>query len=687
MRGVASSATSSFMHGAFEIRTAQMVVLAGRNGKRSAISGCPGNATSWLRRNFDVQTIYRNESYTISSAFCLYPLPFSQSQMRLGDKRASIRKKRKVDERKSSPQRSRKSRSEDLIPEDRAFGSQPGLTNSEIQPSPAWGTREFREHNGFIAEHSVLAYDEPTQPTVSEGSISSLPCVRDAILSATEALVLPVPPLRRALIDMFFDQVYHDYPVVERGDISASGSSILLQQGVFLAGSLMRHGSDSLRFSNTLYEKVKALIYLQYETNSIATLQTLCLLSCWSVKPPDKISLDGPWYWTGIASRLALQMGLHQESTYANNAHASCLRKIFWQLHNADKLQAACWGRPPSFNPAYIDVELPSLMDFGNQSLQAILFIHGTKLCMIIGEIAELQREKDHIDPQKASQLTQKLCEWVRELPAELHLYDAAGDRNQFRRAVSELFIRYFATVILLHRLHGGIDRHRHTSIPCLVASSCMIHLYEEILFRDEACYLLQMNGFLCMVASLPQINYKSRSPEKEAARQREIEVLCSVLKQMRMKYGGSEMVLRKIMKLQRQVDTSMGEQPLPETERIETPTSLTEGNFYSRLQELFPFPNTMCSQMDLLERTVDLEECFAPSFLPIDTEWFFNAELDLMDSNEMYAELPNVIYNPSLGESSMSYASTQKSALGTRFSALGTPIMTHHDARGNKFI
>jgi hypothetical protein len=34
-----------------------------------------------------------------------------------------------------------------------------------------------------------------------------------------------------------------------------------------------------------------------------------------------------------VAVRLALQMGLHRESTYLNRPDAKCLRRIFWQLH------------------------------------------------------------------------------------------------------------------------------------------------------------------------------------------------------------------------------------------------------------------------------------------------------------------------------------------------------------------
>lgn len=260
-----------------------------------------------------------------------------------------------------------------------------------------------------------------------------------------------------------------------------------------------------------------------------------------------------------------------------------------------------------------------------------------------MGQISELQLEKAPINPGKLSQLTKAMCEWVREVPSELHLHDAAGTRKKFSRPVSELFIRYFTTIILLQRLSNGIDPQRHTSIQCLVASSCIINLYEEILFREQACFLLPINGFLCMVASIPQIYYKPRSAEKEATRQNEIKILCSVMKQMQWKFGGSEMVLRKIFKLQRQVDAFIEERPL--AGGIETPGRITNDPC-DYLEELFPFPVSMCSHMELIQRTGGLEEYSAQSFLSMEslwTPWLLTENLDLMDSLVMYPEMSNI--------------------------------------------
>lgn len=291
-------------------------------------------------------------------------------------------------------------------------------------------------------------------------------------------------------------------------------------------------------------------------------------------------------------------------------------------------------------------MKLLSLEDFGAQSIHAKSFIQTTKLCTIIGEIAELQLERRPINPDESARLTQAMCKWVREVPAELHLYDPAGSRNKFSRLVSELFIRYFAAIILLQRLQGEIDSQRQTSIQSLIASSCIIHLYEEIHFREQTCYLLPINGFLCMVASVPQIYYKPRSADKEAARKSEIGILCSVMKQMRGKYGGSEMVLRKILKLQRNVDAST-EGRLLESDMIGTPSSPISDGPRGRLEELFPFPANMCSHMNLIQRTGNFEEYSAQSFLPIENEWvswLFTEDQNLMDSPEMYPDMSNVI-------------------------------------------
>lgn len=212
--------------------------------------------------------------------------------------------------------------------------------SSYVQAPPEQGSRvDFRpegyQEAGYIAGHSVLLSKEvlPLTPMSIQLQNDTLE-VKKAVLKVTEADILPKPALQQALIEAYFDHLYHRYPIVEMEELQGSRASLLLVQAVCMAGSLMRHGrsSASLSMTHSLYEKVKTLIYLRYESDSLAVLKAMCLVSTWSPNPSDSLSLDGPWHWTGAAIRLAFQIGLHKQSSYSNKPDASTRRLIWWLL-------------------------------------------------------------------------------------------------------------------------------------------------------------------------------------------------------------------------------------------------------------------------------------------------------------------------------------------------------------------
>lgn len=475
---------------------------------------------------------------------------------------------------------------------------------------------------GFIAGSSVLSCDAqaPAEAVVAESVVpDSSPNFRQAILVATQADVLPEPALQRALMDSFIEHMFHLYPVVDPSDLENPGSCVLLDQALCLAGSLTRHSADSTKLSRLLYEKVKTLISVNHEQDHVQTLKALCLLSCWSSKPPDQISVDGPWHWTGVATRLAIQMGLHEESTYAKRPNARCLRRIFWHLVNSDKLQTSCWGRPSLLRLTELDVRMIAIEDFEKDTLEARSFIQSTKLSIIIGVISELNLEKRLIQPEELTNLTARLCDWIYELPEELRLHDAAGNRRRYHRPTSEMFIEYFVAVILSQNLMREGDKRWRISVLSIIASSCIVTLYEEIYHREHAICLIPIHGFFCMAAALPLIHYRPTSARRESLRIKQIDMLRSILMTMRTRYGGSNMVLRKIDRLQRYVAASVrnGE------------GQAEAAAFYAMAQQpperahgLFPFPRTICEDIDMLELTATSHGQFvADNLVPLENE------------------------------------------------------------------
>lgn len=186
----------------------------------------------------------------------------------------------------------------------------------------------------FVGEQSLLAHDAMKESALAKGILPRYAPRNNPILQFTEATVLPKEPLLTALIDSYCENVFHRYPVADRADLTDPDCSKLLKQAVCMAGSLMRHSSTAhgLAFTETLYEKAKTMLFLNFESDPVATLGAMCLMICWSRQPTDALSLDCPWHWTGMAIRLALQMGLHKESTYTNQPESHRLRRIWWIL-------------------------------------------------------------------------------------------------------------------------------------------------------------------------------------------------------------------------------------------------------------------------------------------------------------------------------------------------------------------
>ncbi|KAH8902040.1 hypothetical protein BR93DRAFT_887960 [Coniochaeta sp. PMI_546] len=458
---------------------------------------------------------------------------------------------------------------------------------------------------------------------------------REAILMATQAASLPETVLQRALVDSFIEHMSHLYPVVDPSDLENPGSCVLLDQALCLAGSLTRHSSASMKLSRLLYEKVKTLISVNYEEDHVQTLKALCILSCWSLKPPDQISVDGPWHWTGVATRLAIQMGLHEESTYAKRPNARCLRRIFWHLVNSDKLQVCCWGRPPLLRLKDLDVRMLAIEDFEKDTLEARSFIQTTKLSIIIGVISELNLEKRPIQPEEVTSITARLCDWIYELPEELRLHETAGDRRRYHRPTSEMFIEYFVAVIVSQNLMHERDKRWRTSVLSIIASSCIVTLYEEIYYREHAVCLLPIHGFFCMAAALPLIHYRPTSTRRESLRIKQIDMLRSIMMAMRTRYGGSSMVLRKIDRLQRHVTASV------RNDEGQTAFYTNTQEPPERAHELFPFPPTICEDMDLLELTATSHGQFvADNLVPLenelDTVFRFDEPYPLIDVLDM---------------------------------------------------
>lgn len=123
------------------------------------------------------------------------------------------------------------------------------------------------------------------------------------------------------LIRIFFEMCYPQCPIFDRADFqhnyeAGRVSPLVLQAVFFLA---LNHCSEELYkragFANrylatfTCYQRAKTLYDTNYESDAIATLQAVYLLSFWWGSPMEQKDM---WHWTGIACNRAQSLGLHQ---------------------------------------------------------------------------------------------------------------------------------------------------------------------------------------------------------------------------------------------------------------------------------------------------------------------------------------------------------------------------------------
>ncbi|KAE8144038.1 fungal-specific transcription factor domain-containing protein [Aspergillus pseudotamarii] len=177
------------------------------------------------------------------------------------------------------------------------------------------------------------------------------------------------------LIRIFFKMCYPQCPIFDRADFQlkyeAGRVSPLVLQAVYFVA--LNHCSEELYkragFANrylatfTCYQRAKTLYDINHESDAIATLQAIYLLSFWWGSPMEQKDM---WHWTGIACNRAQSLGLHQRKTYVglSERNRKLWRRIWWTVYVHDISVTLMLGRTPHINDAYCSVEMLGENDF-----------------------------------------------------------------------------------------------------------------------------------------------------------------------------------------------------------------------------------------------------------------------------------------------------------------------------------
>lgn len=172
----------------------------------------------------------------------------------------------------------------------------------------------------------------------SEGEPSLSP-----LQSPKEGCTRPVddipPALRQTHLDVYFEYASVWCPVLDRATYESSpqfSQSILLKHALALCSNQIQPPLIDQVSSSDHYQRAKELFYCNHERNPLVRIIAVMLFYWYSSEPPNSVSTDNTWWWTGLAIRLAQQMRLHRR---LDGAHPLCegdtpslRRRIWWTL-------------------------------------------------------------------------------------------------------------------------------------------------------------------------------------------------------------------------------------------------------------------------------------------------------------------------------------------------------------------
>lgn len=160
-----------------------------------------------------------------------------------------------------------------------------------------------------------------------------------------------------------------------------------------------------------------------HEEGSVLFVETLALVGYFMQNMNRR---DAAFLYIGMALRMAITLGLHQETwpPELDDAAKEHRRRVWWSVYSLDRIHSVKSGNPITIHDEDVGVALPSKLPEETEYCPAVVLKHYTKLSQICGEITiSIYRRT----PKSGSTLmasVQKiilsLSKWHQELPDEL---------------------------------------------------------------------------------------------------------------------------------------------------------------------------------------------------------------------------------------------------------------------------
>jgi len=197
-----------------------------------------------------------------------------------------------------------------------------------------------------------------------------------------------------------------------------------------------------------------------HEEGSILCVETLALIGYFM---QNMNRHDAAFLYTGMALRMAISLGLHQEVSPTESPTVLGLdeearehrRRVWWSIYSLDRILSVKSGNPITIQDEDIGVNLPSRLPGETEYCPAVVLRHYTELSRILGEVTKSIYRRS-AKPRSVRELMKSvqsinsdLSKWDRNLPGELR-FDP--DKLHTTRESVSTFSHYYQCINMTAR-------------------------------------------------------------------------------------------------------------------------------------------------------------------------------------------------------------------------------------------
>lgn len=173
---------------------------------------------------------------------------------------------------------------------------------------------------------------------------------------------MPLPVVYEPLLEMFFKRASAFFPSISQQRMAqrletGTMSAFMLNSICAISARFMPHVTNPNTACAPFVARAQDLLIPLLHLPAHDVVTGLLLLA-WAAYGQN--SEAGCWQFAGIAFRMAIDMGLHEnQEIYESKAHLVRTRLLFWSLFITDRVLSFGYGRPASISEEIIEIPLP----------------------------------------------------------------------------------------------------------------------------------------------------------------------------------------------------------------------------------------------------------------------------------------------------------------------------------------